>query len=366
MMDRFKASEENSTRVPQEVLRATVREIFTKSGVRGQDAETATDVLVTADLRGVDSHGVSNALRGYVRGFADGELNPTPDWKVVRETPGTANVDSDGGLGIMVAPRAMEIAIEKAKNVGVGTVTIHNSRHLGMISYHAMIAMPHDMIGTTMSSCPENVNPTFGAEPRLGTNPIAVAAPAGNEAPFVFDAAMSVVPANRLVWANRLEQPLMPGWIAADDGTPIMEPVAPPALGDDGIPLANILPLGSTLELGSHKGYGLMSIVDIFGGLLSGGGYGVKPCRPVFNHYVAAYNIEAFTDVADFKVMMDEWLNMLMDTKPAAGHDKVLYAGLKESKTVADRIANGIPLHEEVLEWFESICSKLGIDYALT
>ena len=142
-----------------------------------EDAEQATDVLVTSDLRGVESHGVSNSLRGYVQGFKENELNASPQWKVLRETPATANIDSDRGLGIVVGPRAMEIAIEKARNVGVGVVTIRNSRHLGMISYHAMMALEHDMIGMTMSSCPANVNPTFGAEPRFGTNPLALAAP---------------------------------------------------------------------------------------------------------------------------------------------------------------------------------------------
>lgn len=365
MIDRFKVSADNSTRVEETALRETVRGIFTACGVSQIDADTATDVLVTADLRGIDSHGVSNSLRGYVQGFRDRELNPTPAWHIVRETPGTANIDSDAGLGIMVAPRAMEIAIDKASKVGVGTVTIHNSRHLGMISYHAMMALPHDMIGMTMSSCPVNVNPTFAAEPRLGTNPIAIAAPAGTEDPFVFDAAMSVVPANRLIWALRLGQDLMPGWVADDDGTPLMHPVAPPELGDDGIPQANILPLGSTHELGSHKGYGLMAMVDILSGILSGGGYGVKPGRPTFNHYVTAYDIEAFTEVAEYKRMMDEWLVMLKNTKPAPGHDRVLYAGLKEAETLADRKSNGIPLHAEVLSWFDTACQTLGVENAL-
>ena len=365
MIERLKVTELDSVRVAESDLREVVLAVFLKCGVPEEDAKRATDVLIAADLRGVESHGVSNALRGYVQGFKEEEITPAADWKVLRETPATASIDSDRGLGIVVGPKAMEIAIEKARNVGVGVVTIRNSRHLGMISYHAMMALEHDMIGMTMSSCPANVNPTFGAEPRFGTNPIALAAPADREAPFVFDAAMSIVPANKLVLARRLGVQLLPGWVADEEGAPIMHEVDAPPLGPDGIPLASILPLGSTPDLGSHKGYGLMAIVDILGGILSGGGYGVVPGRPNFNHYVAAYDVEAFMDTAEFKQTMDVWLHMLRTTRPAPGHDRVLYPGLKEAETVEDRRANGIPLHIEVIEWFRSTCSRMGIPFNL-
>lgn len=365
MVERLKVKGENSVRVCEGKLRETVQAIFLNCGVPEEEAEQATDVLVTADLRGVESHGVSNALRGYVQGFGDGELNRAPKWKILRETPATANIDSDCGLGIVVGPRAMEIAIEKASKVGVGVVTIQNSRHLGMISYHAMMALQHDMIGMSMSSCPANVNPTYGAEARFGTNPIALAAPSDKEVPFVFDASTSIVPANKLVLARRLGVKMMPGWVADEDGTPIMEEVDAPPQGPDGIPLANLLPLGSTKDLGSHKGYGFMAIVDILGGILSGGGYGLVPGRPTFNHYVAAYDVEAFTDTTDFKRMMDEWLYTLRRTKPAPGHDRVVYAGLLEAETVEERQANGIPLHCEVIDWFRKTCSAMEIPFGL-
>ncbi len=164
-------------------------------------------------------------LRAYVSGYNSGEINARPDWRIVRQTPATANVDSDAGLGIIVTPRAMEIAIEKARNVGLGMVTVSNGRHLGMASYHAMMALEHDMIGVCMTGCPPSVLPTFGAEPRLGTNPIALAAPAGEEPPFVFDAATSVVAGNKLGLASRLGVDLLPGWVADLDGTPLMEAV---------------------------------------------------------------------------------------------------------------------------------------------
>ena len=365
MVERLRVTEEESMRVAESDLREVVMAIFLKCGVPKEDAERATDVLLTADLRGVESHGVSNSLRGYVQGFKEDEINPAPNWKVLRESPSTANIDSDRGLGIVVGPKAMEIAIDKARKVGVGVVTIRNSRHLGMISYHAMMALDHDMIGMTMSSCPANVNPTFGAEARFGTNPIALAAPGDREVPFVFDAAMSIVPTNKLILARRLGVKLLPGWTADENGTPVMHEVDAPPLGPDGIPVANLLPLGSTVDLGSHKGYGLMAIVDILSGILSGGGYGLIPGRPNFNHYVAAYDIEAFMDAAEFKSTMDEWLYTLRTTRPAPGHDRVVYPGLVEAETVENRRANGIPLHIEVIEWFRSTCSRMGIPFNL-
>ena len=366
MLERFKVKEEDAIRVQEAPLRDTVTRIFRKMGVPDSDCELAADVLVVADLRGVDSHGVSNMLRAYVRGYNDGQINPRPNWRVVRETPATATIDSDTGLGIIVTPKAMQIAIEKARNVGVGMVTVRNARHLGMASYHALMALEHDMIGLCMTSCPPSVVPTFGAQAMLGTNPIALAAPAGEEPPFVFDAAMSAIAGNKLGLARRLETDLLGGWVADSDGTPIMEEVAPPVPGHESRASPNLLPLGSTRELGSHKGYGMACIVDILGGILTGGGYGANPGRPNFGHSVAAYRIDAFMDVGDFKRTMDEWLRMLKSTRPAKGHDRVLYPGMPEAEAEADRRANGIPLHTEVVQWFRDICAELSIPYILT
>ena len=366
VLERFKVKEADAVRVPEASLRKTVADVFRKMGVPGDDAELAADVLVMADLRGVDSHGVSNMLRAYVSGYGGGELNPNPNWRVVRETPATATVDSDRGLGIIVVPKAMEIAIEKARNVGLGMVTLNNARHLGMASYHAMMALEHDMIGMCMTSCPPGVLATFSAEPLMGTNPIALAAPADQEPPFVFDAAMSTVAGNKLSLARRLGTDLLPGWIADGDARPIMEEASPPAPAHEGGPDAYLLPLGSTREMGSHKGYGLACIVDILGGILSGGGYGANPGRPNFGHVVAAYRIDAFMDVAQFKRTMDEWMRMLRTARPAEGHERVLYPGLPEAEALADRKANGIPLHTEVVQWFQDICAELSIPFILT
>ncbi len=357
MLPRFRVNVDDATMVSGDALKATTAAVFEKMGVPPEDAQLGADVLVLADLRGVDSHGVSNMLRSYVGGYTSGQINPRPQLKTVRETPSTANIDSDRGLGIITTPKAMEIAIRKAREVGVGMVTIGNARHLGMASYHAMMALEHDMIGVCMTSCPPSVLPTFGAEPRLGTNPIAVAVPAGMEPPFVFDAATSTVAANKIGIARRLGVQLEAGWLADEEGTPIMEEIDPPEK-------YTLLTLGSTRELGSHKGYGLSCVVDILAGVLTGFGYGAVPGRPNFGHYVAAYNIAGFDDPDHFKSEMDQWLQMMKSTKPAPGHDRVLVAGQPEAEMEVIRRAEGVPLHPEVVEWFHDTCGELGISCA--
>jgi LDH2 family malate/lactate/ureidoglycolate dehydrogenase len=354
VLEQFRVNLDDAVFVQGDDLKATVAAIFERMGVETADAQLGADVLVLADLRGVDSHGISNMLKSYIAGYQSGDINPRPQWKIIRETPSTANIDSDRGLGTIITPKAMELAIQKAQAVGVGMVTIGNARHLGMASYHSMLALEHDMIGVCMTSCPPSVVPTFGAEPRLGTNPIAIAVPAKNEPPFVFDAATSSVAGNKINIARRLGVKMEPGWLADPDGNPIMEEADPPDT-------YTLLPLGSTRELGSHKGYGLSCVVDILAGVLTGFGFGAVPGRPNFGHYVAAYSIEAFTEVDEFKETMDEWLRMLKSTKPAPGHDRVLVAGQPEAEIEAVRRVEGVPLHPEVTQWLRDTCAELSV-----
>lgn len=332
-----------------ERLRALAAHALERGGLPTPDAELAADVLAAADLRGVESHGVSNMLRVYLEDLAAGRINPRPEWRVVREAPSTATVDSDRGLGLVVVPRAMRLAIQKARQTGVGMVTINNGRHLGMAAYHAMLALPHDMIGVCTTAVQPRVVPTFGRIPRLGTNPIALAAPAGAEPPFVFDAATSVVPANALRNARRLGTVVPGGLMAAEDGTPI---TTPGQVLDDA---ERLLPLGSIFETGSHKGYGLGSIVEILCGVLSGGGFAVRHSYNHANHFVAALDIAAFVDVATFKADLDDFLRTLKSTPPAPGHERVLVAGQLEWEAQQQRSQHGIPLHPDVLAWLERV-----------
>ncbi len=347
-------------RVNPDSLRTTVQNILSHVGVPSDDALIGADVLVKADMMGVESHGVSNMLDRYVERFRADIMNPKPNWRIVRETPGTATIDADRALGVVITPKAMGIAIEKARNVGVGMVTVGNTRHLGMAVYHAMMALEHDMIGVCMSSVRPTVLPSLGSTVRLGTNPIAVAAPAGAHPPFVFDAATSVVPDNKIDIVRRMGGNLFPGWIGDENGTPIMDAV--PAPPRDGYQL---LPLGSIPATGAHKGYGLACVVDILCGGLSGSRYGATRPAEEVAHTVAAYNIDAFIDVPTFKAQMDEWLQTLKDTPPAPGADRVLVAGQMEWEAEQDRKANGIPLHPDVIQWFRDTCAEMGIPFIL-
>ena len=196
-------------------------------GENESDSSLAADTLVLADLRGVESHGVSNMLRSYVEQYKNKELKPKAEISIIKDNLASCSIDGDQGLGIITTPKAMDIAIEKAKKTGIGVVTINNSRHLGMASYHALKALNHNMIGLCVSSCPPQVVPTYGTEPLLGTNPIAIAAPANTKPPYVFDAAMSSVAANKISIAKRLGKNLLPGWITDNAGDPLMEELNP-------------------------------------------------------------------------------------------------------------------------------------------
>lgn len=359
MLKHFQVPDDIAVRVEVKKLREIVEKIFMKCGVPQADAILAADVLIFADISGIDTHGVSNMLRSYVELFNSKVLNPTPNMNIVKETPSTATIDGDKGLGIIIAPKAMDIAIEKAKKVGTGVVSIRNSGHLGAAGYHAMIAADNDMIGWCMTGGGSAMIPTFGAEPKLGTNPIAFAAPCEGEPNFMFDAAMTSIAGNKIGLANRMGKGMEPGWVAHEDGTPDMNG------GNSADFAANSvrrqLPLGSTRELGSHKGYGLGVMVDILCGQLSFAEGFASLSDNRRGHFVAAYSIDAFGDIATFKNNMDGMMKGLRSTKPMPGHDRVVYPGLPEHEVRIERNKNGIPLHPEVIEWFKAICSELEI-----
>jgi LDH2 family malate/lactate/ureidoglycolate dehydrogenase len=356
ILERFKVPARDQVRVSEAALRTTITEIFEKLGVMHEDAAEAAEVLTMTDLRGVESHGVSNMLRAYVRDYKAGKLNPHSGWHVMRETPGVAVIDAERRLGVIVGPKAMRLAMAKAKEVGVGIVTVYNSGHFGAIGHYAMQAAQADMVGVCFTGAGLSVVPTFATKPMLGTNPIALAAPARHEAPMLFDAATSAIAGNKIRLAIRLGSPLLPGWVTDKEGTPIME--EKPVFDRDEYYQA---PLGGTREQGSHKGYGFALMAEVLSTVLSGAlptmlapGSGSK------NHF-AAYDIAAFTDLEQFKTTMDDMLRTLRTATPLPGHDRVLYPGLSEAEELVERRANGIPLHKEVIEWFGQCTGELGV-----
>ncbi len=357
MLDRFKVPEDIAVRVAPEAMRATVENLFMALKMPPADAAQSADVLIYADTRGIDSHGVSNMMRAYVAGFQGGHINPTPNRKVVRDRGAALVMDCDLGLGLAVGPAAMDLAIERAKQCGVGMVVARNAGHYGAAAYYAERALAHDQVGLSMTSGGVHVTPTFGAEPLLGLNPIGVAAPSGTETPYLFDASMSSVAGNKIGLLRRVGGHVAPGWVATSDGSPVMEEAAVP----EGFML---LPLGGTREIGSHKGYGLMLMVEVLTTVLAGTGAGPDRRAP-FAHSFIALDVATFTDVDGFKADMDAYLKRLRECQPAPGAERVVYPGILERETLAERAANGIPYHPEVIDWFKETCASLGAECAL-
>ena len=354
MLDRFKVPEDIAVRVPEATMRGAVENIFTALGMTDSYAAKCADVLIYADVRGIDSHGVSNMMRAYVAGLKGGHINPAPVMKRERDFPAAVAVDGDRGLGLGQGKEFMELAIERAKTNGVAVVTAANSGHYGPSAYFAHLALEHDMIGVSMTAGGVQVAPTHGAEPLLGLNPIGIAAPSRNEPPFIFDASMSSVAGNKIHLLRRVGGKVLPGWITDADGAPIMEEADVP---DRFL----MLPLGGTREIGSHKGFGMAMLVEILCSALTGTGAG--PHRRYGSaHYFMAYNIGAFTDVDSFKTDMDAYLRSILDCKPAPGESRVVYPGIPEHEAQIDRRANGIPYHPEVIEWFNGVMQQLEIE----
>ena len=340
---------------PYTQLLSFTQNVFRQMGCSEADASIAAEVLLSADLRGIDSHGVAR-LSGYIRLWQAKRINTQPVIKVIHETPSTAVVDGDQGLGLVVAPFAMKIAMEKAEKVGTGWVAVQNSNHFGIAGYHAMMALSKDMIGMAMTNASALVAPTFSKEKMLGTNPIAVAIPAGNEPPFVADFATTTAANGKLEILQRKKQDTPAGWVQDENGL---------ASTDANILKKNgsLLPLGSDKTHGSHKGYALGSIVDIFSAVLSGASYG--PWAPPFpayipmpdnmpgeglGHFLGAMRIDAFRPATSFKAHMDNWISRFRNAQPIDPANPVLIPGDPERKIETERLKNGIPLLPVVVE----------------
>lgn len=347
-------------RVDHGALRGFTRDVFAHFGVPIHDADTAAEVLVHADLLGIDSHGVARLAGhpGYVPGLKKGIIRPSAQPRIVRETASTALLDGDAGLGGVVSTRAMELAIAKARDAGVGLVTVTNSHHFGICCHYSMLALPHGMIGVAMTNAAPQVVPTYGKRALLGTNPISVAIPAGQERPFILDMATSVVAAGKVEIAQRTGKPIPDGWLVDANGLPTRDPEA---LWTNGA----LLPVGSTPELSSHKGYGLAVVVDVLCGVLSGAGFSsiLDPVSWTAGHFFLAMQVEAFRPLEPFLAMMDQMIRTLKTAEPAPGYDRVYVHGEKELDAERDRTRNGIPLHPTVVESLRGLSTELSVPF---
>jgi len=349
-------------------LKQFTKDIFLKMGATPKQAETATAVLNAADLRGVDSHGVAR-LSGYVRLWEKQRLKASPKPEIVHETPSTAVMDGDLGPGLMVAPEAMNIAIDKAKTAGTGWVAIRNSNHYGIAGYHAMLALEHDMIGISMTNASPLVSPTFSKSRLLGTNPIAVAIPALSQPPVVIDMATTPVANGKLEVLQRKGENIPEGWAQDREGNSSIDAEI---LKKGGA----MLPLGSDQTHGSHKGYCLGGMVDIFSSVLSGANYGPwvppfvafldPPANPVgkgIGHFIGAIRIDAFRPVSEFKEHMDKWIETFRNAEPVTSNQKVLIPGDPEREMEQERLTNGIPLLQPVIDDLTRLGEEMGVRF---
>jgi L-2-hydroxycarboxylate dehydrogenase (NAD+) len=340
--------------------------IFIKIGCNNADATTATNVLLSADLRGIDSHGIAR-LSGYVRLWEAGRINANPQIAITHQTPSTATINADAALGLVAAPYAMQVAIEKAQNVGTGWVCVNNSNHFGIAGYHAIMALQNDMIGIAMTNASALVAPTFGKEKMLGTNPIAVAIPANKQPAFVADFATTTAANGKLEILQRKNAETPLGWVQDAEGNATTNANI---LKQGG----SLLPLGSDREHSSHKGYALGSIVDIFSGVMSGANFG--PWVPPFpayipmpqgmpgkglGHFFGAMRIDAFMEANQFKNNMDIWIERFRNTIPIDENNKVLIHGDIEREMEIERQQNGIPVVASVVDDLKILGEKMNV-----
>ena len=344
------------------------KKVFIAIGHSEEKANQASKVLISADLRGVDSHGIAR-LKGYVRLWEVDRINANPKIKIVHETPSTAVVDADKALGLVSGPEAMKVAIDKAKNVGTGWVSVKNSNHYGIAGFHAMMALEHDMIGISMTNASPLVSPTFSKERLLGTNPISVAVPAKTQPPFVADMATTTAANGKLEILQRKNENAPQGWIQDKEGNPTTNAKGVVEGGA-------LLPLGGDKTHGSHKGYILGSVVDIFSAVLSGANYG--PWVPPFvsfidplpnlvgeglGHFFGAMRVDAFRPKEEFLTHIDQWIERFRNSESIDPSNPVQIPGDPERKMEEIRSKEGIPLLDPVIQDLKELADKFDLEF---
>jgi len=352
-------------KLPVDRVRMYCTEIFRKHGFTDEEAAGITDVVLTADLYGIESHGVQRMIR-YHNSIVRGHVDSSRKAVIEYETPVSAVIDGDKTMGQVTARMAMQMAIGKARERGFGSVVVKNCNHYGIAGYYARMAAEQELLGISATNTEAIAIPTFGKQPMLGTSPIAVCIPAD---PYFFwyDCATTVVPRGKLEVFNKRGEPLKDGWAADENGHPCL---------DAGHVLENInsknyggiFPIGGySKETGSHKGYGLGIIAELMTGIFSGGhtsphvengGMGDTS----FNFTVIDYGM--FGDKAEIRKRMSTLLQELRDSAKAEGRDRIYTPGEPEMESMADKLANGIPVNEKTEEELRMIGEYVGVDYA--
>ncbi|MDP9018141.1 MAG: Ldh family oxidoreductase [Candidatus Eremiobacteraeota bacterium] len=346
-------------------LKDFVCTVLQNVGVDAHAAQTVADVLVAADLRGIESHGVARLESYYVSRIRDGKLKANPNYEIVRETETSVLYDADNGLGHPVGKMAMEKVIEKATQHGAAFGAVRNSNHYGIAGYYAMLALPHNMIGLASTNSVRYGAPTYGKDIMLGTNPLAYAIPTQNEPAFVLDFATTTVLRGKLEVYQRKEKDLNPGWAIDAQGHPTNSPAE--ALKGALLPLG-----GFGVDNGGHKGFGLGLLVDILCGVLSGGAFGNSlplpssgPQPGAISHWFGAFRVDGFRDVDDFKRDMDKELRDFKDSTKAPGAERIYVAGEIEHEKTNYHREHGVPVHHKVWATLQKLSGELGIPFQL-
>jgi LDH2 family malate/lactate/ureidoglycolate dehydrogenase len=351
---------DDGIRFPAPKLRAWTEQVFQKVGVSKEDAVLLTDSLIEANLRGVDTHGITRMLCVYVKRMQVGVVNPKTELKVLREHPSTALIDCKNSIGQVASNYAMRMTIEKAKKTGVAFVATTHSNHYGAAAYWAMMALRHGMIGFSSTNAPAVVAPTGGRTPMLGTNPFAIAIPAGQEQPMVLDLATTVVARGRILLYAKQNKPLEPGWAFDAQGRPTTD--------------AQAALKGLLAPIGGYKGYGIALAIDMLCGVLTGSSYGthfpgfladnLKDPTDVGSVF-AAVNVESFMDLPDFTAGMDKAIREIKTSEKAEGVTRIYVPGEIELETKADRLKNGIPIPDAVVKDFTALGAELAVAFPL-
>jgi LDH2 family malate/lactate/ureidoglycolate dehydrogenase len=357
-------------RFTYEDLYGHVRAAFKKMGCTEDDASTCTNVLMAAELRGIPSHGIMR-LKDYMLMWQKGKIKARPNVTIVHETATTAVIDADQAFGAVAGSKAMRVAIRKAEKYGSAWISVRNSSHYGIAGYYAMMALKKDMIGMAMTNANPLVAPTFSVDRFLGTNPIAVAVPAGKEPPFVADFATAPIARGKLAIKEREGQSVPTGYVQNPEG----EPSTDPGIITRG---GAIVPLGGDYEHGSHKGYSMSAIVDIFSAVLSRANFGpfVPPQVPYLEqkegapgsglgHFFGVMSIDGFQAADEFKAYMDEWIKTFKNAKPASGQKEVLVPGEPERRNEISFREEGIPVSEKVIADIREVYEILGLKFSL-
>jgi LDH2 family malate/lactate/ureidoglycolate dehydrogenase len=357
---------EDRIRVDKEKLTEFSATALEKLGLSHEDALITARMLVSCDLRGVESHRVAHLRMFYARRIQRGLINLNAKPQIISRLSSTAIMDGDNGFGFVIGYHAMNEAIRRASNTGAGFIAVRNSTHFGAAAYYAMMALQHDMIGFAMTNAIPTVVAPGSAVPALGTNPLAVAVPAGKQPPFVLDMATSAVAGGKIEIAVRSGSMTIPeGWIIDGKGKTITD-LTKRIRGEGGL-----VPLGGDPVTGSFKGFGLGLLVDILCGVLSGSTAGILRYEApeargnAGDHFFGALRIDSFLPVTDFKKTMDEMINALEALPTVPGIDKVTIPGIYEASVVEDRQASGIPLHPQVVSDLKTLAEELNMDYDL-